>query len=583
MKQRLETQLNAAVKKLLEEFPISTDVEYLVELERVKDSNHGDYASNIAMVLAKPLKKSPRDIATAITNLFPDSDQLERIEIAGPGFINFYLKQNLYYQTLSDVLTEGKKYGCSVFGNKQKILLEFVSSNPTGPIHVGHARGAAYGATLSNIMEAVGFEVTREYYVNDVGRQMDILTLSVWLRYLQHLNACVVAFPTNAYQGDYLKGISTKLADLKGDIYSAHVSAFDSISETDPDQEKHIDELIAVSKLALGEDNYRFILDYALNQILDEIREDLSEFGVHYDNWFSERSLIEDGSIKKCIDSLQHNNEIYEKDGALWFRSTNYGDKKDRVVVRENGQITYFASDIAYHLNKFERGYDLIINIWGADHHGYISRVKGAVNALGADTDKLQILLVQFATLYREKEKLQMSTRSGEYVTLTQLRDEIGNDASRFFYITRQAKQHLDFDLELAKSQSNDNPVYYIQYAHARICSVLNQIQERGLELNIKSGLENTTLLVQDQELSLLKSLTNYPEVVLTAAKNYEPHTIAFFLRDLANEFHTYYNSFHFLIDDANLRHARICLILATKQVISNGLALLGVSAPEEM
>ena len=583
MKQLLETHLSTVVKGLLDELRISTQMVYPIELERVKDSRHGDFASNIAMVLAKPLKKPPKEIAETITSLFPDFDQLEKIEIAGPGFINFYLKQNSYYKTLSGILTEGKKYGSSKFGKNRKALLEFVSSNPTGPIHVGHARGAAYGATLANIMKTVGYKVTREFFINDVGRQMDILTLSAWMRYLEHFNANAIAFPANAYQGDYLKNIAAKLAELKGDFYTVPISTFESIALTDHNQEEQIDKLIAISKSALGKNNCSFIFNYALNQILDEMREDLGKFGVHYDNWFSERSLIEDGSVKACIDSLQHKNIIYEKDGALWFRSTNYGDEKDRVVVRKNGQTTYFASDIAYHLNKFERGYDTIINIWGADHHGYIARIKGAVTALGRDTDKLQILLVQFATLYRKNEKLQMSTRSGEYVTLTQLCDEIGNDASRFFYVIRKAKQHLDFDLELAKSQSNDNLMYYIQYAHARICSVVKLMRERGLEFNVKSSFNNTSMLIQDQELALLKSLACYPEVVLTAAKNYEPHTIAFYLRDLAHEFHTYYNSVHILTKDTGLRQARICLIMATRQVISNGLNLLGVSAPEEM
>jgi arginyl-tRNA synthetase len=349
------------------------------------------------------------------------------------------------------------------------------------------------------------------------------------------------------------------------------------------DEDKKIDQIITLAKSTLGQQVYASLFDFSLKQMLAEIRDDLSAFGVTFDNWFSERSLITNGAVAACIARLEAKGDIYEKDGAKWFCSTRYGDEKDRVVVRENGQMTYFASDIAYHLNKFERGFDEVIDIWGADHHGYIPRVKGAIAALGMDPGKLTVLLVQFATLYKGDQKLQMSTRSGEFVSLNELRAEVGKDAARFFYVTRKSEQHLDFDLELAKSQSNDNPVYYIQYAHARICSVFKQLQDRGMQFDQLSAVNNLTALTEPNEAALVKTLSRYTELIVTAAFNREPHMLAFYLRDLANDFHTYYNSCQFLVDDINVRQARLCLILATKQIIRNGLGLLGVSAPEEM
>jgi arginyl-tRNA synthetase len=451
---------------------------------------------------------------------------------------------------------------------------------------VGHGRGAAYGAVVADLLEAVGFDVHREYYVNDAGRQMDILATSVWLRYLE-LAGEELVFPANGYQGDYVWDIAATLHREHGDDYrySAEV-LFADIPPDEPaggDKERHIDALIARARELLGDNRYRYVFELALNTILDDIRDDLEKFGVVYDQWFSERSLVESGAVNRAIERLRQGGWLYEKEGALWFKSSEFGDEKDRVVERENGQTTYFASDIAYHMDKLERGFERVIDVWGADHHGYVPRVKAALKALGDDPDKLDVLLVQFAILYRGGEKLQMSTRSGEFVTLRQLRKEVGRDAARFFYVMRRCEQHLDFDLDLAKSQSSDNPVYYVQYAHARVCAVMRQAAEKGIQVAPSQGTANLELLTEKHELELMKSLSRYPEVVEAAALTEEPHQLTHYLRDLANDFHTYYNAHQFLVEDAALRDARIKLILAAREVIHNGLGLLGVSAPERM
>ena len=445
--------------------------------------------------------------------------------------------------------------------------MEFVSANPTGPLHVGHGRGAAYGATVSNLLQAIGFKVDNEYYVNDAGRQMDILATSVYLRYIE-----TDKFPDNGYKGDYIFDIAKKISDVeKLDIFSGVYA-----DEKDGgDKEKHIDDLIANCKKALDSD-YKKVFDLSINNILSGIRDDLTEFGVEYQQWFSEQSLVDSGLSQTTVKSLQESGNIYKKDGALWFKTTDFGDEKDRVVVRDNGVHTYFASDIAYHLEKFERGYDKIINIWGADHHGYIARVKASITALGHKANKLEILLVQFANLYRGGEKVAMSTRSGSFVTLEELRNEVGNDAARFFYILRKSEQHMDFDLDLAKSKTNENPVFYIQYAHARICSVIKQASDNTTGVDL-------SLLDNDNEALLIKELNRYKDVLHASAINYEPHILAYYLRELAGVFHSYYNSSEFLVEDIKLRNSRLMLITAVKQVIANGLNLLGVSAPESM
>ncbi|MGB5398560.1 MAG: arginine--tRNA ligase, partial [Gammaproteobacteria bacterium] len=484
------------------------------------------------------------------------------------------------------ILQQAERYGRSSAGKHEKVQLEFVSANPTGPLHVGHGRGAAYGATVASLMRAVGFDVDCEYYVNDAGRQMNILAVSVWLRYLQE-HGEAIAFPSNGYKSEnYIYDIARNLKQQHGDaLVHDSKTVMDGIPPDEPaggDKEEHIDALIERARALLASD-YGTVFDAGLNSILDDIREDLAEFGVHYQTWYSEQSLADRGLIEKSIKQLRDNGFVYENEGALWFRSTDFGDEKDRVVLRDNGQATYFASDIAYHLDKFERGYDRVMNIWGADHHGYVTRVKAAMHALGKDDSKLDILLVQFAILYRGGERVQMSTRSGSFVTLRELREEVGNDAARFFYVMRKCEQHMDFDLDLAKSQSNDNPVYYIQYAHARVCSVLRQCAEKNIAHDIDNGSAHLGLLTESHETELMTKLAAYPETLEKSAINAEPHTLAHYLRELANAFHSYYNAHGFIVDDANLRDARLNLVLATRQVIHNGLGLLGVSAPESM
>ncbi|MCP4044213.1 MAG: arginine--tRNA ligase, partial [Gammaproteobacteria bacterium] len=461
-----------------------------------------------------------------------------------------------------------------------------VSANPTGPLHVGHGRGAAYGATIADLLAAVGYQVHREYYVNDAGRQMDILAASMWLRYLG-LCGEEIAFPGNGYRGDYVWDIAATLHREHGAAYQvdgAAVTADLPPDEADGgDKELYIDAVIGRARELLGENRYRFVFELALNTILEDIRDDLGKFGVIYEEWFSERSLTESGAVNRAIERLRSGGRLYEKEGAIWFRSSDYGDEKDRVVVRENGQNTYFASDIAYHMDKLERGFERVIDVWGADHHGYVPRIRAALEALGDDPSRLDVLLVQFANLYRGGEKVPMSTRSGEFVTLRQLRKEVGRDAARFYYVMRKCEQHLDFDLDLARSQSADNPVYYVQYAHARVCSVMRQLEEKGMERDGQRGAEHLELLTEEHEQALFANLSRYPEVVEAAAISHEPHQLVHYLRELANDFHTYYNAHQFLVSGPELRDARLNLILATRQVIANGLGLLGVTAPEAM
>lgn len=560
----------------------NTDLGINIEFARPKQISHGDYSCNLAMQLAKPLRQDPRTIATLLINAMPTSPYLEKVEAAGGGFINLFLKIVTKQQFPRIVLESNKEFGCSNFGAGKKIQVEFVSANPTGPLHVGHGRGAAFGACLANVLTAVGFSVTREYYVNDAGRQMDILTVSTWLRYLE-LNGLAISFPSNAYQGEYVRNMAQLIYKAHGNHYLHQPDLLlQDIStanvETEAESETLLDRFIANTKKLLGQD-YIYIHNFVLTEQLGDCRNDLMEFGVVFDTWFSEQSLFENGMVAHVIQLLEQKNYLYQQDGARWFRSSDFGDEKDRVVQRENGQFTYFASDIAYHLNKFQRGFERIIDVWGADHHGYIPRMRGAIQALAFDPSKLEIALVQFAVLYRNGVKAPMSTRSGEFVTLRELRQEVGNDAARFFYMLRKSDQHLDFDLDLAKSQHNDNPVYYVQYAHARVCSVLKQWGENPATL----ATADTALLTSTVELSLLQKLIDYPEIVDVAARELSPHLIAFYLRELAGEFHSYYNSTRFLVPKISLRLARLALIASIRQVLVNGLTLLGVSAPDKM
>ena len=582
LKQRLQTLIGAAVDTLKGQDVIAADSACVAQVEPARAAAHGDFASNIALLLGKGAGLPPRDLAQRIIARLPPNDLIEKTEIAGPGFINFFLKKGAFQAVVREILDQRQRYGDADPGRGQRVLLEFVSANPTGPLHVGHGRAAAYGAACAGLLQKAGFAVECEYYVNDAGRQMDILAVSIWLRYLAHFRQEPLPFPDNGYQGDYIKDIAAELKEAHADHFQRATPALPDIVQ-DEDAERGMDQLIRHAMDTLGVDNYRKILAAGLASIKAGIEADLKAFGVEFDRWFSERSLLADKRVLACIDELEKNNRVYLKDGAKWFRSREFGDTKDRVLVRENGEPTYFASDIAYHRDKIERGYDRLINIWGADHHGYIARVQAALRALGLQAEKLEIRLVQFVSLFRGRERLPMSTRSGEFVTLKALQAEIGRDAARFFYVSRKGEQHLDFDLELAKARSNDNPVYYIQYAHARICSVFRQAAEKGYDYQAAEVGPHLAALTAAHEIALLRALANYPAVIEKAAGAREPHQLAHYLLDLANDFHRCYNAGRFLVEDEQRRTARLALAEATGEVIRNGLAILGVSAPESM
>ena len=560
-------------------------------IERSKNPEHGDYATNVAMLLAKPLRKNPRELAQAIAGNIPKSQHIEAVEIAGPGFINFRLTTACRQSVIRRVFELGERFGWQPEGSRESVTIEFVSANPNGPLHVGHGRGAAYGASLANIKEAVGHTVQREYYVNDAGRQMDILASSVWVRYLE-LGGVTVRFPDNGYKGDFVVEIARALRAKEGDRLvrkAVDVEADLPLDESQGtpdapgDKEKHVDALIARARALLGEADYRRVFDAGLTWCLADIREDLQQFRVKHDNFFSERSLMTDGYVGRAIETLRGKGHLYERDGATWFRATDFGDDKDRVVVRENGVTTYFASDLGYLLSKFERGFERALYVFGADHHGYIARLTAAAQGLGLAPEKIDIRLVQFAILYRDGERVQMSTRAGSFVTLRELREEVGTDAARYFYVMRGNDQHLDFDLDLAKSQSNDNPVYYIQYAHARICAIFRQLAEKKWSHSRNAVDAARARLVEPQEQALLMDLFRFPETIEAAAENDAPQLMATYLRELAGAFHSYYNATAILVPEEELRNARLGLCLAIKQVLVNGLALIGVSAPETM
>lgn len=586
MKSTVEQILRLALTELQQQGKIPSEVNVDIRVDRAKDTSHGDFASNIAMLLAKPSRLPPRQLAELLVQAISGHPSIERVEIAGPGFINFFMQNAYRAQVIATAIQEGECFGKVHIGGNQNILLEYVSANPTGPLHVGHGRSAAYGASLANVLTAAGFNVCREYYVNDAGRQMDILAVSVWLRYLELAGENMV-FPANAYKGDYVSTMAQALLQKYGQDFVKNWSVISADLPPDEpqggDKERYIDAMIQKAKFLLSDAGFASFHQYALDCVLDDIKDDLQGFGVEYDSWFSERSLLNSGAITEGIQALKEAGHTYEQGGALWFRATAFGDEKDRVLIRANGITTYFASDVAFHWNKYNRGFVRVIDIFGADHHGYISRLKAAVHALGHDDNALNILLVQFAILYRAGSRVQMSTRSGSFVTLRELREEVGNDAARFFYVMRKPEQHMDFDLDLAKSESNDNPVYYIQYAHARISSVLKQLQERGLKWDEKQGLSYTQLLIEPQEAALILLISRYPEVIEAAAVTCEPHQIAYYLRELATGLHSYYNAVQLLCESENLRNARLCLLKAVRQVLRNGMKLLGVSAPESM
>jgi arginyl-tRNA synthetase len=585
VKQQLEQLLLAAVRGLagstLPEEPDPSSV----TVERTRDSKHGDFATNVAMRLAKAARRNPRELAQAVIAALPPNQLIARTEVAGAGFINFFLKTDAYSQELARIREQGDRYGRSDLGQNQRVMLEFVSANPTGPLHVGHGRQAAYGATLANLLNAVGYSVSREYYINDAGRQMDILAVSVWLRYLE-TGGEQIPFPSNGYRGNYVFPIAGQLRDkVGGEFHRAGAAVLANLPEDAPagDKDVYIDAVIERARELIGTDGFRRVLEVALERMLADIRDDLEQFGVTFDRWYSERALGDSGAIDRALERLKSQDRLYLKDGATWFRATEFGDEKDRVVVRENGVKTYFASDIAYHLEKRERGFERLIDVLGADHHGYVARVRAGLEAMGEPGDSLEVNLVQFVSLFRGGEKIPMGKREAQFVTLRELREEVGNDACRFFYLMRSHDQHLDFDLELAKSRTNENPVYYIQYAHARVCSVMKQLEARGFEFDADEGLANTALLSGEHEQAVLNSLTRYPEALEQAAVNRAPHALVHYLRELANTFHTYYNAEQFIVADAKLRNARLMLVEAVQQVIRNGLTLLGVSAPETM
>ena len=582
----IEQLLAAALKTLPEDLVPADARAVTIEVERTRDNAHGDFASNLAMRLAKAARQNPRKLAQALVAGLPAHASITKVEIAGAGFINFFLEPDAYHAQVLDILSAGASYGRSNSGAGKRLMVEFVSANPTGPLHVGHGRHAAFGATLANIVGAVGYDVATEYYINDAGRQVEILAVSLWLRYLLE---CGESFdiPANAYRGDYIVPIAQALHKSAGDsLRRPTAEIFAGLPPDEPqggNKDEFIDALIVRARTLVGDEQFVKVLDLVLGDILGDIKQDLEEFGVRFDCWFSERSLADNGSIDRMMEKLKASGHAYLKDGALWFKSTDYGDEKDRVMVRDNGIKTYFASDIAYVMNKLERGFDHLVYIWGADHHGYITRLRAGLDALGGPTDKFEVRLVQFVTLYRGGAKAQMSTRSGEFVTLRDLRKEVGNDAARLFYVMRSNDQHLDFDLELAKSRSNDNPVYYIQYAHARVASVMRQLAERGLVYVPAATAASLSALKEPQEMELIKRLTQFPEIIATCAAQRAPHTLVHYLRDLANDFHTNYSAHQLIVADEALRNARLSLAVASQTVIRNGLTLLGVSAPETM
>ena len=590
MKEHLRELVAQALLDLRREGKIPADMElpeYVIE--RTKSREHGDYATNIALLLAKRISMNPMALAETLIGSMDANDEskhIEKVAVAKPGFINFTISRRCLLSTVRRVFEAGAEFGRQPAGSRESVTVEFVSANPNGPLHVGHGRGAAYGATVANLLEAAGHGVQREYYVNDAGRQMDILAISVWLRY-HELCGVAVRFPDNGYKGDYVIDIARALRAQEGDrLRFSALDIFEGVPDDEGqggDKEKHVDAMIANARRLLGDTDYRLVFNTGLDFCLTDIRNDLHGFGVDHDSFFSERSLSVDGYVQRAVEILRANGHLYEQDGALWFRATDFGDDKDRVVIRDNGVSTYFASDIGYLLSKFERGFERALYIFGADHHGYIVRLKAAAKGLGLDESKIEIQLVQFAILYRGGERVQMSTRAGSFVTLRELREEVGNDAARFFYVMRSNDQHLDFDLDLAKSHSKENPVYYIQYAITRSAGLFRKLREKQWSYNDSMAVANRELMDSDAETVLLGELMRFPEIIESAAVNRGPQILANYLRETANAFHSFYENCDILSEDEALRSTRLGLCKATAQVLSNGLSLLGVSAPERM
>ena len=546
----LEKALNTSVEKgELPEFSLP-----YIEIEAAANPQHGDYAANAAMVLASQARQNPRNIARIIQkNLSDPENIIEKTQIAGPGFINFFIKDYAWHNALKKIDEQKEKFGRLDSGGGKKVQVEFVSANPTGPLHIGHARGAVVGDVIANLLTVAGYSISREYYINDAGNQMNNLGKSVLLRY-RELNGEKIEFPDTCYRGDYIKGIAREILQREGDKYL------------------HADE----------EETIGYFNALAGGAILEEIKTDLKDFGVIFDVYFSEKELYNDNGVNKLLEKLQKQGFIYSDGETLWFKTTDFGDEKDRVVIRKNGEPTYFAADIAYHQNKFSRGFETIIDIWGADHHGYMPRIWAGIQALGYDKNALKIILVQLVNLLRGGVPAAMSTRSGEFVTLREVLDEVGRDAARYNFLMRRSDSHLDFDLELAKKQSNENPVFYVQYAHARICSIIRMAGERGIMLPDYADID-PALLAEPDEKILIKTLVRYPEMIQGAANSLEPHRITFYLNEVAGVFHSYYNKNKVISDDKNLTKARLFLAKAIKIVLQNALNILGVNAPEKM
>ena len=581
MKEKIKESLRSIIIDLYGSSESIHD-EFEISIQDNKENLYGDLASNVALVLATPLKRNPKEIAEEIKGKFITDKEIVKVDVAGPGFINFFLSKESHGEILRDISIQKDKFG-KFESNNKKVLIEYVSSNPTGPLHVGHGRGAVFGSVLSRLLKEAGFQVDEEYYVNDFGRQMNILSVSLWIRYAQIFNKNIKML-NNGYQGDYLIVIAQHLKKLRSDELFDDDDEIKSLLEYENEEaEKHTDEVIDSIKSKLN-DEFSYVRDFALREILELIKEDLLEFGVDHNKWFSESTLYKSephdlSKVDQSIDELSSKGFVYEKEGAIWFKSSELGDDKDRVLKRGNGEFTYFASDVAYHLDKYDRGYDRIINIWGSDHHGYLPRVKAAMEASEKNVEKLEVVFIQFANLIRAGKKVTMSTRSGEFITLKELIEEVTSEAARFFYINRKADQHLDFDLDLAKEQSKDNPLYYIQYAHARICSVLRKSKVQEEELTTSE----LGLLDSNKEIEIQKILKQYPPLIERAALASEPHLICYYLKDLASIFHSYYNTEKFIVEDQKLMNSRLFLLSGVKQVIYNGLTVLGINAPHEM
>ena len=566
------------IKDLIKESLLKIDKDKHISVENIevnicKDKKFGDFSSNISMKSSHLYNQKPRDLAAEIIAGIEENKNISKIEIAGPGFINFFVTKNTKFEIIEKILNEKNNFGKNKIGKNLKVLIEFVSANPTGPLHVGHGRGAAFGDCLSNLLKINGYEVFKEYYVNDAGKQIDILTLSVLQRYHELINDEYNFQYEDLYKGDYIW-------DIAAEVHRNFQETF-LIKDLHTQKFNLVDDYISHVKNIISKERFNEIKNLSVKFIQDNIEKTLILSGIKFDSWFLESSLLQNDNLQDVIDFLSSNNHTYQKDNALWFKSADKGDEKDRVLIKENNDHTYLATDIAYHKDKIERNYNRVINIWGADHHGYISRIKGAFDIFSKGKSDLTILLVQFANLYRGKEKVSMSTRSGDFITLEQLLKEVGKDATRFFYIARKSDQHMDFDIELAKTNDSNNPVYYIQYAHARICSIFRQSKENNMTFSYSKKCLN--FLSEEEELKIIKKLYSYPDIVKKSAERYEPHLLTNYMRELAQEIHSYYNKFQILVDDNNIRNARLSLIEACRQVFENSGNIIGIKMPDKM